>query len=429
MNLADIIADVQREVGHKPGNRAERDNVARGVNDIYTDLLGAHPWEFIDRLFDLEWFADITGTGLSYHFKQITFASTLPEDSLLGAEISIANSAVGMDGTFDVIRWDGPGGPITTALWIDNPPVPLAVLTADPLATFTITWKRRPLPDDLETSLGLMNREEDYGAVPLVDRTAERSLMLNDDERGQAAGYVFDPPQGHDRAPRNVLSATTANVGGTLVPGTYKYLFRHRLNGRLSGRSNIAEIVVPAGTNTNIVNIIGLDDWAPLSQFFPIQRWLYREDVDTAPGVFRRVALINSTTVVTPFVDDGETPDDDLPFCDVGPYRYVRMWPRPDVDTTYELRYHPRVKRLLHDMDVPEMPVEYHQILVFGAAERITRRNNDDALSGYMKRQYEELLNRMRRRYLSQSDRRWIRHMGRDDERARHLQVVATIVP
>lgn len=421
MNLADILDAVQREVGHKPGNRAHRDDVARKVNANYLDLLTGVPWEFREDIFELQLEQELEYTsGLSLNNKRIVFAVVpAAAGNFLGATLIVENSGIGMDGRHAVVRDDGTG-----TIWIETDTG--VSLGSDPGATYTFRWYEYPLPGELEDVLGIMSRTDDYGEIPLIDRTSERAYMLNDDdEAGTPGAAMLTAPQRTERPPRQVLTAAES-AGAGLASGNYSYLYRYLINGRFSGRSNIVSVEVTGGTG-NRVTLDGLEDWTGTPDLFPARRYLYREDVDTAPGIFRLIAILDSTsTTGTTYIDTGLEGDDDNVYREAGPYRSLRFWPRADERKILEVQYHRRAERLLHDLDVPAFPETYHELLVHQVVSELAARNNDTALSGFHEKRANSYVARMRARYLSQRATRHVRR-GRPEGRGRYAGLQLTV--
>ena len=385
------------------------------MNAGYLDLMTGHPWEFIEQVYELELQQDLVftnGVGLSLNNKRVVMATPPAQAGhFVGAVLTVENSSIGMDGTHAVVRDDGtPGG--VGQIWLETDTG--VVLATDPGSTWTFRWDEYPLPGDCETVNGIMSRVDDYGEIPIIDRTSERAMMLNDDdEAGTPEVALLSQPQRAERAPRVVMAAAEVAGASTLSKGLHRYLYCYYKNGRLSGRSNIAEVTMDHVIGQH-VTLSNLEDWTAAPDTEPTERWLYREDPE-APGVFRRIAVISSSgTTTSTFTDTGLAADDDYPFVEEGPYRYLRFWPRSTDGKVVEVQYHPRATRLLHDLDVPAFPESYHELLVHLVCEELAARNNDKALSGFHEKRKLGYLARMRRRFLTQAGRRFIRR-GRSD--------------
>jgi hypothetical protein len=79
-------------------------------------------------------------------------------------------------------------------------------------------------------------------------------------------------------------------------------------------------------------------------------------------------------------------------------YQYVRVWPRPEVLTRFEVKYIARPRNLLGDGDVPELPTN-HDVIVYRAALRLMNRNDQGDAFVRTLRLERQAYARMCRRY------------------------------
>ena len=68
-----------------------------------------------------------------------------------------------------------------------------------------------------------------------------------------------------------------------------------------------------------------------------------------------------------------------------------------------------RPRRMSADYDVPAWPVQYHHLLVYKSLEDICLQNGMATHSQLFSRRADELLLRMKQKYLSRSDRMFVR--------------------
>ena len=92
-----------------------------------------------------------------------------------------------------------------------------------------------------------------------------------------------------------------------------------------------------------------------------------------------------------------------------GPRQYLRLWYTPKSDYMVEARYHKRPLRLVNAADSPEWPVQYHHYLVYAALKDICMQHGMLKNSQLNDGRATELLERMKSKYLSRSDRMYIR--------------------
>jgi hypothetical protein len=94
---------------------------------------------------------------------------------------------------------------------------------------------------------------------------------------------------------------------------------------------------------------------------------------------------------------------------EIGPRQYMRFWYTPSSSYPVEARYHRRPFRLVNDSDSPEWPVQYHSYLVYAALKDICMQHGMLKNSQLYDGRAKELLERMKSKYLSRTDRLHIR--------------------
>ena len=92
-----------------------------------------------------------------------------------------------------------------------------------------------------------------------------------------------------------------------------------------------------------------------------------------------------------------------------GPHQTLRVYRPPSKDMDIEIRYLSRPKRLVADADAPEWPVQYHHLLVYMALADICLQHGMNTQSQLYERKSIELLDRMKQKYLSRTNRKYIR--------------------
>jgi hypothetical protein len=92
-----------------------------------------------------------------------------------------------------------------------------------------------------------------------------------------------------------------------------------------------------------------------------------------------------------------------------GPRQTIRVYRPPSQDMDIEIRYLSRPKRLVADADTPEWPVQYHHLLVYMALADICMQHGMTTQSQLYERKSVELLDRMKQKYLSRTNRKYIR--------------------
>ena len=92
-----------------------------------------------------------------------------------------------------------------------------------------------------------------------------------------------------------------------------------------------------------------------------------------------------------------------------GPRQYLRFWNTPKSDYVVEVRYHKRPYRLVKDADAPEWPPQYHHYLVYAALRDICMQHGMLNHSSLYERRADEMLEAMKAKYLSRTDRMYVR--------------------
>tara|TARA_R110002110_G_scaffold28764_5_gene103837 strand:+ start:1509 stop:3419 length:1911 start_codon:yes stop_codon:yes gene_type:complete len=92
-----------------------------------------------------------------------------------------------------------------------------------------------------------------------------------------------------------------------------------------------------------------------------------------------------------------------------GPRQTIKVYRPPSQDMDVEIRYLSRPKRLVADADTPEWPVQYHHLLVYMCLSDICLQHGMATQSQLYERKAEDLLERMRQKYLARANRKYIR--------------------
>ena len=92
-----------------------------------------------------------------------------------------------------------------------------------------------------------------------------------------------------------------------------------------------------------------------------------------------------------------------------GPRPSLRVYRPPKQDTDVEIRYLSRPKRMTSDSDTPEWPPQYHHLLVYMSLADICLQHGMTTQSQLYQIKSEELLERMKQKYLSRTNRKYVR--------------------
>lgn len=384
MNLGDIRTRIANEMRWNPANADYRADISQVVNDVYQQLLISKPWTFMEAVYNLLTRADVPLVGTWLAGLQAmtvttgTVATWWPGSMLLAPDGNLYEVLAVNTGTGVVVFAPAYAGGNAVA------------------AACTLQTLRYWLPQDVTDVLGIMSRVDQRGQIELVDRSSEADLMLNDTDPGAPAAFILDQST-LDRPPRT-LTFVTALSAGKVAPGFYRYMFVYTGGGRSTAPSPIVEVTLAASS------IVTLTMETKVG--FAVA--IYRED--NKSGAFRLLATAAALTAT--YADDASaTPNEDIVYEDVSEWRSARFWPRPDAGYTLELRYLRRAPRMRYDNDSPQLPQEYHRILVHLALVELMTRH---ALTGQADVQRElanEMRGRLENRYLTMAARKYVRRM------------------
>tara|TARA_Y100000004_G_scaffold78964_1_gene88828 strand:+ start:894 stop:2951 length:2058 start_codon:yes stop_codon:yes gene_type:complete len=151
------------------------------------------------------------------------------------------------------------------------------------------------------------------------------------------------------------------------------------------------------------------------TQYMGVGHFAFREDDTDMPDIplaydgHSDTAAVGSDTFANYPIDRIGDPERVETLDETGPRQYLRFWKTPDSDYKVEVRYHRRPRRLQADQDTPEWPPQYHHYLVYAALKDICMQHGMTNHSTMYERRAEEILQRMKNKYLSRTDRIHIR--------------------
>ena len=83
----------------------------------------------------------------------------------------------------------------------------------------------------------------------------------------------------------------------------------------------------------------------------------------------------------------------------------MRLYKRPDVDIKCEIRYMRRPPRLVGNNDEPQIPPQYHVILVYKTVAELYTQYGQGSIANIYEAKAEQRIQQMKKRYLDRSDR------------------------
>ena len=92
-----------------------------------------------------------------------------------------------------------------------------------------------------------------------------------------------------------------------------------------------------------------------------------------------------------------------------GPRQSIQVYRPPSEDMDVEIRYVSRPTRLVADADTPAWPPQYHHVLVYKSLADICLQHGMTSQSQLYERKGEDLLDRMKQKYLARANRKYVR--------------------
>ena len=427
MNVSEIRQRIFDQMDYFPDLQQYRDSVVRRMNDRYQELCDSAHWLFMQKEREITVRAAVEGSSDDSIGIKVT-ASSNPRKVTTTSAFTCTLEMEGQTLTntttekeFTIVRvedsnnffinddWDGTSDGSTVYNW-------------------KVTFQKFMLPEDCIEVLGYMDRDADRGKLLFIGRRREEFAYLDADNSGDS-GVVIEDEHIIDDPPVNVptANAQTATVitNNLLTNGvTYEYKYTIYREGRESPPSLPVQVTVPS-TGSNEVALDNMDDTgfytsatATSTTDSGMYKLVYRRDV-TNDGKWMLVGSVASNN--TSLVDDELHPKSTFVFQNSASYRYssstevlrwadpgprqnVRFWYTPGADKVYHLRYHYRPKDLVADNDVPEMPRQYHNLLVYITLQDMFLQMQDLTQSQVFERRAEQVKIQLRRRFLTRDD-------------------------
>ena len=416
MNVSELRQRIFDQMDYFPDLQQYRDSVVRRLNDRYLELCDSAHWLFLQKEVELQIRAPITGSSTitlarsSANHRLLTASGFTPTLEMLGQTLTLNTDS----SEYTIVRVVGSSIYINTEF-------------SDSSATdFTITFDRYLLPDDCIEILGVVDRNSDRGRLLQIDRRREEFAYLDKDQSGDPSVVVEDehiqddPPFNN---PTAGLLPTSSPTTQFLPNNTYEYKYTLYREGRESPPSLPVQVTTGAVSTVRIA-ISNLDDtgWyataSSTSSDSGVIKLIYRRDV-TNDGRWFLVGSAESTVVA--FVDERVDPrdafayqnnasfrytsrNDYVRFVESGPRQYVRFWFTSDLDKKIHLRYHYRPATLVAETDSPQLPRQYHHLLVYMTLQEMFMQMQDTTQAQLFERRAQQLLVQLRRRYLTRDD-------------------------
>ena len=461
MNLKALREKVKNITDYSPELQVFNDQIDELLNDAFYELWTAKRWTFSTALAHLDLHTDITTAS------DLEASATAVNANVTFGSRSVTFSANMKRLSYTDI-WEGQPIEIQTREYIISKVLSAnqilldrqfeGTTDADDL-TWTIKKRTYDLPEDCLELLYIGYRDEPYNAIPvrgkaqgLLPRREEDYNLRVDLAMGYAEAYI-PTPSINIPAAEQIGTATAA--GGTVPNGYYELCWAFVKDGKVGPLSEpkTHNVQLEAGVGTVQVTFKGWDDVLIAADAFqsadqqPTQwegyrkRIYWNKNVDRATG--ERLGLPcwlsvtsggtrNTATYLEPVIVSDQLSSHnitDINSFDNGSSRYIerdglhqeiRLHPRPigydtkkvitgeNAETIYfrqmVMRYMRKPKDILLQTDSPELPVEFHQLIVYKALEQIYLKMGQTGLSNTYSGKYDKAIKGLERRYVDKID-------------------------
>lgn len=463
MNLRELREEINAQLDYNPDLKQYRNIVTRVINRHYLLISSQYPWLFMQKKEELNLKADVaaataSSAGAALYIQRD--ASNPRKVEFYAA--STGGSAVTDAGFLNNIDTDGQ----TLVVTISGTDYELLITQAEGLSDsmyveplkgtselpvslstsrgsdWKIEYRKYPIPRDAVEVLGVMSRDDDRGRLVYIDSKKEELLHLDRDNTGDSIVLIeemaeVDPGPSFEPV---VTTSPDAHVPseGRLIFDTrvdfIEYCYTSVFAGRESSPSPVVEYKND-GSSSFGVKITGMvynDHLATTGTVIDYKngrrKRLYRRIVVGKPtgsiaislpyqfaGSWMHIADIDSD--ITHYTDFGQVSKN--PTIDrysalngldePGHRQYLRAYRTPDADKKVEMRYAVRPNRMSADGEQPLWPPQYHHLLVYRVLEDLCLMHGMNKQSGIYERRANELLKRMKDKYLTRTDRPYIR--------------------
>lgn len=400
MILKDLISEVNGLLDHNPNVSTHESHVVRLINRHYEDICSAHPWRFLQERSEQQLYADIEGAAgttltLTNGSKTVT--------AVAGAWLHAGMEGAVIEDTTNSIEYRIDSVASTTTAYLTELAGGASVTG---VTAFKVKWDKIKLPKDMVDFLGITIRDEIFGQAAnsrdrrlvYVDSRREEELLLDHTTSGDTIIITDDDA---DRTLNNDLTITLAvSNGGSLAASTkFEYCATIEREGIESAPSPVVSATTTAADK--IITVSGL----PAASTDVYRKRIYRRNATANTGWYQ-ITEVTPGTITATFADNGSASlDYTRPLYYEGPRDTMRLYRRPDVDIKCEIRYMRRPSRLVGYNDQPQIPPQYHVILVYKAVADLYLQYGQGQIAGIYDAKAEERMQQMKKRYLDRSDR------------------------
>lgn len=403
MILKDLISEVNGLLDHNPNVSTHETHVVRLINRHYEEICSAHPWRFMQERDEHQLYADLEGAAgttltLQNNNKTVTAAA--------GTWLHTGMEGAVLEDTASSIEYRIDSVASTTQAFLTAPIGASAAVTG--VTTFKVKWDKIKLPKDMVDFLGITIRDEIFGQAAnsrdrrlvYVDSRTEEDLLLDHTTSGDT--IIITDDDAHHTLNDDLTITLAVSNGGSLAASTkFEYCATIEREGIESAPSPVV-----SATTTAADKIITVSGLPAVSGTDVYRKRIYRRNATLNTGWYQITEVVPATSPSATFADNGSASlDYTRPLYYEGPRDTMRLYRRPDVDIKCEIRYMRRPARLVGYNDQPQIPPQYHVILVYKAVADLYLQYGQGSIANIYEAKAEQRMQQMKKRYLDRSDR------------------------
>jgi|TARA_R100000030_G_scaffold38518_1_gene28845 hypothetical protein len=462
VNLKEIREEINSALDYNPDLKQYDDNLTRVINRHYLQVSSQYQWLFMQKRYEFMIRADIDGSSTDTLTGDGTRKVVLPTTTGAGIK-NLPSDIEGKTLVINNVKYTITRYVDARTFIIDQP------LDSGTYTSWKIQYVIYPMPKDSIEVLGIMDRgivtnetvtyssdttsstltAPNRGRFMFLDARKEENLYLDRADTGDPFVSIEEMPPAIVRPPDYAPVLFDFEHGdGLLIAGqTYEYCYTFLYAGQESSPSPVSSVTLPTSgkkyrvvldklIDTSAHRSSGSTDTGRLKKIYrrlvnPLvdPKLIVATRLDSGVGNWRHIATVKEDTgkyvdegkeltTATVVGSDGTLSDTVDPTGDLfdlalldesGPRQYLRLWYTPKSDYMVEARYHKRPFRLVNDSDSPDWPVQYHHYLVYSALKDIAMQHGMATYSQLYEARAKDLLERMKSKYLSRSDRMYVR--------------------
>jgi len=469
VNLKGIREEINAALDYNPELQQYRDIVTRVVNRHYLQVSSQYHWLFMQQKSELVLRQEVTGSATNSLTFSNSRVGSLPtgvgtSDRMLFnpdvvgqiLEIDNQNYLITHRPTARHIIVDRTPGAFTVDSWkikYEKYALPrdcvevLGMMDRGLSRKETVTYTdpaSSPSGAVYTSSQTITGPEK--GRFTFLDARKEEFLFLDRDSTGDSFVSVeethenLDPPE---FAPRVRLNAGPTGVN-LVDKATYEYCYTFTYAGWESPPSPTTQVKYIAflGGTPQRVELTGLmqpsafglatDETGMMKKVYRRMRLAETIEGSTAigSGAWRHIATLredqttyndrglelttasdysDNVNLTTALISTDGVLTELEHLYEGGPVQYIRTWYTPGSDFPVVFRYLRRPRGLTNDSDTPMWPVQYHHLLVYLALQDICLQHGMAQQATIYERRAIPLLERMKSKYLSRTDRMYVR--------------------